>query len=159
MSGISETLQGGCYLDHFLVHCAWEASECGALEYKTHANLNKGSERKKCSATHRSLIGMCVDEKLCTSDASNCVNPDKFVDQSPYCNIEYNRYPERFVSYALWGTCARNNGKSTCVWSGDDCPQSDTFTFSPTLVSPAISSKTGGLSRGRLTAVSVTPSH
>lgn len=113
-----ETIPGACYLGNELLYCAWESSECGTLAYKS---AREHGFDKKCMDNHRDLIGMCVDETLCTTHASNCLNPDRFMAEVPYCNIEYNRYPERTSSpYTLFGRCSLN-GQDTCVWSETDC--------------------------------------
>merc|ERR1712232_50005 len=53
----------------------------------------------------------------------NCEEPETFVPQMPFCNLEYNRFEDRDrgTQFSLWGTCTIDNVK-TCVWSPEDCP-------------------------------------
>jgi len=122
---VDETSLGGCFLGDQLIKCAWTASECPLLSFKS-ATEPLGSGR--CDENHRDMIGMCVDETLCTTDANNCKNPDQFIEEFPFCNVEYNRNFERVrgTQYALWGKCTID-GVGTCVWSKDDCPDGNLF--------------------------------
>lgn len=116
---IEETFLGTCYLGTELVHCAWQESECNGLEFRSD---RMQVETTRCDANHRQYIGMCVEDTVCTTDASNCKDAGTFVPEMPYCNIEYNTYPGRTApGFALWGTCTVS-GVSTCVWSEADCP-------------------------------------
>lgn len=73
---ISETFPGGCYIGseitHELIRCAWEAEDCGAYTYKSFAAIEDAQKSNKCRLNHRQWSGMCLDELLCTGDASNC---------------------------------------------------------------------------------------
>lgn len=124
---VDETSLGGCFLGDQLIKCAWSATEClnMNLSFKS-ATEPLGSGR--CDDNHRDIIGMCVDETLCTTDASNCNNPDQFIEEFPFCSVEYNRNYERVrgTQFALWGKCFID-GVGTCVWSKDDCPDGGTF--------------------------------
>lgn len=128
---LAETSLGGCFIGDHLIKCAWYESECGALTFRP-SSEKLGSNR--CDANHRDLIGMCVDETLCTTDASNCKDPSQFVDEFPYCNVEYNRFQDRIrgTQFALWGKCTVG-GVGTCVWSKDDCPDDGIFNTPYTL--------------------------
>jgi hypothetical protein len=120
---VAETFPGSCYLGTNIVQCAWEASECGGLDYRSYRQAG----HTKCSDNHRQYIGMCVDETLCTTNPSNCLNPDSFIAESPFCSIEYNRYADSIAgAFTLFGAC-NINGSSSCVWSEDSCPDGGIF--------------------------------
>lgn len=126
MSNIEETFLGACYLGDELVHCAYEEAGCNGLEFRSDRTQ---VEPTRCDANHRQLIGLCTEDTVCTTDASNCRDPTKFVPEMPYCNIEYNTYPGRTSpGFALWGTCTVD-GVSTCVWSEADCPNTTNAVF------------------------------
>eukprot|EP00977_Amphora_coffeiformis_P019796 scaffold7467_cov187-Amphora_coffeaeformis.AAC.1 len=108
-------------LNDELIHCAWEAEDCGVYNYQSFAKIEAAQVSNKCRLNHRQYAGMCLDELLCTGDASNCQDPTKYADKSPFCNFEYNRYPDT-PSGAFWlsGQCTVN-GESTCVYSQGAC--------------------------------------
>lgn len=115
----SEAFPGGCYLKSTLVHCAWKAEDCGAFTYVAYDQMPRFSI---CHDNHRLYAGMCTMETLCTSHPSNCIDPDTFVQESPFCNIEYNRYSGSLSGpFHLSGSC-EVDGKSVCVYSENDCP-------------------------------------
>ena len=121
----SETFPGGCYIgsaiNDELIHCAWEAEDCGVYTYRSFAAIEAAQVSNKCRLNHRQYAGMCLDELLCTGDSSNCQDPSTYADQSPFCNFEYNRYPNPPSSdFWLSGQCTVN-GETTCVYSANAC--------------------------------------
>ena len=56
------------------------------------AKIEDSNVSNKCRLNHRQFSGMCLDELLCTGDASNCQGgAAEFAAESPFCNFEYNR--------------------------------------------------------------------
>jgi len=127
MSAIfQETKPGGCYLEDVsldtLITCRYEATGCGAYTYRSFQEIEDSKTTNKCRLNHRSWAGMCLDEKLCTSDPSNCASGDsQYVPESPFCNIEYNRYVDSPAGpFHLTGSCDVD-GQETCVFSERAC--------------------------------------
>ena len=115
---LKEAFPGGCYLGETPIKCSWTAAGCGAYDFKSFREL---PERSKCHDSHRIYTGMCVDETLCTSNATNCLNPESYVISSPFCNIEYNfNARSKAGNFHLSGTCDMG-GVVSCVYSAADC--------------------------------------
>lgn len=123
----AETFPGGCYIGNVIndevIFCAWEAPDCGVYTFQSFAKIEDAQVSNKCRLNHRQYAGMCLDELLCTGDASNCQDPAQYADKSPFCNFEYNRYPDVPSSdFWLSGQCTNVTGQEpTCVYSESAC--------------------------------------
>lgn len=116
---VKETFLGGCFLGTRLVQCSWTAAGCGDLY--TFVSSRQMPKYNICQDNHRQYSGMCLDETLCTSDASNCLYPNSYAVENPFCNIEYNFYAASVAGdFHLSGTCELNGVKS-CVFSASNC--------------------------------------
>jgi len=128
---LAETSLGGCFLGTDLVKCAWTPSECPNLTFLS-ATEKLGSSR--CDKEVDELIGLCVEETMCTTDANNCKNPSSFIPEFPFCNVRYNRYKDKMegTQFSLWGKCRMvvdGVDENTCVWSAAECPGTFTTPF------------------------------
>jgi len=121
---------GACFIGDQFVHCSLEEIGCDGMTYRSNRELldldATHVARTSCMQRHTGRIGICatsLDDYHCTGHPKGCSMYTRFIHNTRYCDLHYNRFPGRNSHLSTWGRCdAKVGNKRTCVWSINDCP-------------------------------------
>lgn len=136
---------GACFIGNQFVHCSLEEIGCDGMTYRSNRelmdlNTNHVARTSCMQKTHPGRIGICatsLDQYHCTGHPKGCSIYARFIHNSKFCDLHYNRFPDRSSHLSTWGQCvSKVQNKRTCVWSIDDCPGiGETNDYNPVSIS------------------------